>query len=335
MSDPPAIITSDPLAPLEPPPGVPEPPRPGGTTTNQHFDSTTIDDLIDEARTAAVEAGGDFIAATGIATLLDRYRFPTEYEAPVVAVPDTVAIVERIEQRATEALLAADRAYRIAETLDGDDDPGVADLAAATSDASALAGGLQTDVRALGTLLLGVTAQQNESDAVHLVEHAVVLEVALRSEDTLLGDDLPIPAGQSEAELLTEIAGYVSRLLCEAPDRRGSAIRLVAPAGAESSTVRGGTIEISGDTTCIDVTITGELLVDHDDLLVALALAGWDLVELDPDTPAPGPLDVSTTFIAPVTVSEVARVVVRTLVDVLGADDVTAVDRLLGVVSRH
>lgn len=315
--------------------GHPDRRRAGGTTTNQHRSTATIDDRLDEARTAAIDAGADFVAATGLAALLDRYRFPTEFEEPDVAVPDVAGITEHVERRATEALLAADRAYRIAETLDDEDDPGFADLTAAAADAAAAAGGLRTDVRALGTLLLGVTSQQSESDAVHLIEHAVSLEVAARCEDTRLGDDLPVPSATTEDELVTEIAGYACRLLCEQHDRRVSTIRLTAPADTGSALLRDGILEISGDEGQIEVTITGEALLDQDAFIAALALAGWEYLAVDTDALEQGTVDIDTLFVAPVTVSEVAHLVVRTLVDILGATDITAVDRLFGVRRRH
>ena len=193
----------------------------------------------------------------------------------------------------------------------GDPVDGTAHAAAATAATTAVAS-VQATVRALGTVVLGATSQQGDSDAVHLHEHVACTAVADAAEGLRVGEEeLPIEA-HTRAELLTEVAGVCCRLLIEEADDDHSFVSWTLP--------NGSFITLEGDTRGICVLaqdVGGSVELDAGTEAVLLHV-GW------PEGTFHGATLTATTewYVEEdaIVVGEIARLIVGTLIDVFGGD---------------
>ncbi|MFM7270310.1 MAG: hypothetical protein ACKO2C_01585 [Actinomycetes bacterium] len=168
---------------------------------------------------SVVRSARDTVTAVGLAAILDRYRNPVDPEAPVVALPDLDGVTDRIESAATSALLAADRALSIVDSVHFDEDLDHEAFERAAGECAEWSEAVRSDAIALATVLLGVTSQWPASDAVHFTEHAVTSTLAELADGQRLGEGTPALVSRTRAELVTEIGGLICRLLAEDPHR--------------------------------------------------------------------------------------------------------------------
>lgn len=315
VSDPPAIITSHPRRTRGAHPGRTRSPRPGGTTTN----TTETAIALSTAGASACDAARALLTGTGLLAILQQYTEPLDPEAPVIGVPDVEVIASALERSAHAALAAADRAVAIAGAAELGDEIDETALADAVNAASSAADAAQRCLRALGTCVLGATSQQETSDGVHLHEHAASVAIVEAAEDIRLGEDAWPALAATRAELVTEVAAVCCRLLLEEADDEHTLVSWELP--------NGSFVTLAGDTRGIctlaeDVERTDELDAGTAAVLTHL---GW------PEGSFGGPkISACTEWYVEdegVVVSEIARLVVGTLIEVLGATDVGELTR--------
>lgn len=179
-------------------------------------------------------------------------------------------------------------------------------------------------MRALGTVLLGATSQQLDSAAVHLHEHVAAVGVVRASGGLRLGADRWPAVATNRAELVTEVAGVCCRLLSEHPLDDHSCAAWELPSGSFVS-VEG---DARGITVCAQDS-AGDVALDAGTAAV-LRHVGWPEDSIEGPTLA-ATVDWNTDDDA-IVVAEIAGLVVGTLVDVLGADDVRSLTRDLDLV---
>ncbi|MFM7617558.1 MAG: hypothetical protein ACKO72_08905 [Actinomycetes bacterium] len=237
----------------------------------------------------------------------------------MIGVPDIEVIASALEQNAHAALAAADRAGTLAGTAAYGDPIDEDALEAAVDEAAGAADAAQRCVRALGSCVLGATSQQGPSDAVHLHEHAASLAIVEATEDIRLGEDAWPALAATRAELVTEVAAVCCRLLLEEADDEHTLVSWELP--------NGSFVTLEGDTRGICILTQDSAHSGGFDAGAAAVLThlGW------PDGSFHGPtLTASTEWYVEdegVVVSEIAHLVVGTLIEVLGATDVGGLTR--------
>lgn len=237
----------------------------------------------------------------------------------MIGVPDLVVIVRALEEHAHTALAAADRATALVGAAEHGDAIDEDALAAAVEEAEGAADATQRCVRALATCVLGATSQQGASDAVHLHEHAASLAIVEAAEEIRLAEDAWPVLAATRAELVTEVAGICCRLLLEEADDEHTLVSWELPNGAF--------VTLEGDTRgiCVLAQDSAHAVAYDTGAEAVLNHVGW------PEGSFHGPtLTATTEWYADeggLVVSEIAHLVVGTLIDVLGAADVRELTR--------
>lgn len=237
----------------------------------------------------------------------------------MIGVPDLVVIVRALEEHAHTALAAADRATALVGAAEHGDAIDEDALAAAVEEAEGAADATRRCVRALATCVLGATSQQGASDAVHLHEHAASLAIVEAAEEIRLAEDAWPVLAATRAELVTEVAGICCRLLLEEADDEHTLVSWELPNGAF--------VTLAGDTRGLCILAEDVAGSDRFDAGTAAVLThlGWPEGSLrGPTTSASSEWYVDDDAVI---VSEIAHLVVGTLVEVLGAADVRELTR--------
>ncbi len=266
-----------------------------------------------------MNAGRSLLAGAGLHAILDTYLHPADPEAPSIGVPDLTDTLQALEQHARAALEAADRVQSLAAAVEFGDPVDERAIARAALDAAEAEDAAQGCVRAIGTALLGATSQQGDADLVHLHEHAASCAIADGTLEVRLGqDDWPFEA-DTRAALLTEVAGICCRLLLEEADDEHTLVSWELP--------NGSFLTLEGDTRgiCVLAQDSAHAVAYDAGAEAVLVHVGW------PEGSFHGPtLTATTEWYADeggLVVSEIAHLVVGTLIDVLGATDVAALTR--------
>lgn len=265
-----------------------------------------------------VRSAHDTVTALGLASILDRYRNPVDPEAPVVALPDLDGVTDRIESAATAALLAADRALSIIDSVDFDEELDHEAFDRAVSECAERSEAVRSDTIALATVLLGVTSQWPASDAVHFAEHAVTNTLAELADGQRLGEATPALVSRTRAELVTEVGGLICRLLAEDPNRWDpSFVKLVVS--------RDRWVYVKGSAAGITVGFQATDLEPDAGTTAVLEHIGWPAESWEPaDKPdrALG-LFAAIRLEDDLYVGDIAAFIVGTLFDLLGVADPT------------
>lgn len=237
----------------------------------------------------------------------------------MISVPDLATTLQVLEDHARAALDAAGRVSTLAAAAEFGDPVDTQAIARAAIAAAEAEDGAQACVRAIGTALLGATSQQGDSDLVQTHEHAASCAIVDGVLEVRLGqDEWPFEA-TTRAGLITEVAGICCRLLLEEADDEHTLASWELP--------NGSFLTLEGDTRGICVLAQDSAhAVPFDPGIEAVLLhVGW------PEGSFHGPtLTASTEWYTEegdFYVSEIAHLVVDTLIDVLGATDVGELSR--------
>ncbi len=279
--------------------------------------------LGERAREATVESARLHLAGQGLDNLVQRFRDPSDPEAPVIAIPNTQPLVALLEASALSSWLSANRAGLIAREIELGSEPDFDAILEAVQEGEASYSTAAASVRALAAALLGVTSQNGDNDEINFYEHVAAIALAVASPNgERFGSDQWVLQGSTRAELVTEVAGICCRFLCEYPDDEQSCAAFETPSGSW--------IALKGDPRGI-VVITNdsghELTLDVGTRAV-LDRIGWSEPTLEGDV-----LVARADFTENPVTSEIAELVASTLFDVYGITDATTLKRSRDLVS--
>ena len=273
--------------------------------------------LGERAREATVESARLHLAGQGLDNLVQRFRDPSDPEAPVIAIPDTQPLVALLEASALSSWLSANRAGLIAREIELGSEPDFDAILEAVQQGEASYSVSAASVRALAAALLGVTSQNSDNDEIHFYDHVAAVALGLASQNgERFGSDDWVLHGRTRAEVATEVAGICCRFLCEDFDDEHSYAAFETPSGSW--------VSLEGDPRGILVITNDsghELTLDVGTRAV-LDRIGWSEPTLEGDV-----LVARADFAENPVTSEIAELVTSTLFDVYGITDATTLKR--------
>lgn len=276
-----------------------------------------LEALRGRAAEATVESARLHLLGQGLDNLVQRFRDPSDPEAPVISIPNTQPFVAALEASALSSWLAANRAGLIAYEIELGGEPDFDAILRAVQESEESHSAAAAALRTLATALLGVTSQNGDNDEIHFYEHAATMALTQASQNgERFGSDQWVLQGSTRAELVTEVAGICCRLLCEEADDEHSYAAFETPSGSW--------VALEGDTRGI-VLMTNdsgnELTLDVGTRAL-LDRIGWTELSLQGDV-----LLATADFTENPATSEIAALVASTLFDVYGITDATTLKR--------
>jgi hypothetical protein len=249
--------------------------------------------------------------------LIQRFRDPSDPEAPVISIPNTQPFVAALEASALSSWLAANRAGLIAREIELGSEPDFDAILRAVQESENDYAAAAATVRALATALLGVTSQNGDNDEIHFYEHVATMALTHASQNgERFGSDQWVLQGRTRAEVVTEVAGICCRFLSEDFDDEHSYAAFQTPSGSW--------VSLEGDPRGIVVMTNDsghELTLDVGTRAV-LDRIGWTEASLEGDV-----LLATADFAENPATSEIAELVASTLFDVYGIDDASILER--------
>ncbi|MEN9595364.1 MAG: hypothetical protein RLY23_1847 [Actinomycetota bacterium] len=276
-----------------------------------------LEALRERAREATVESARLHLLGQGLDNLIQRFRDPSDPEAPVISIPNTQPFVAVLEASALSSWLAANRAGLIAREIELGSEPDFDAILHAVQESENHYAAAAATLRALATALLGVTSQNGDNDEIHFCEHAAAIALALASQNgERFGSDQWVLQGSTRAELVTEVAGICCRFLCEDFDDEHSYAAFETPSGSW--------VSLEGDPRGIVVMTndSGHELTLDVGTRALLDRIGWTESSLQGDV-----LLATADFTENPVTSEIAALVASTLFDVYGIDDASILER--------
>jgi hypothetical protein len=281
-----------------------------------------LEGLGERAREATVESARLHLTGQGLDNLVQRFRDPSDPEAPVISIPNTQPLVALLEAAALNSWLAANRAGLIAREIELGSEPDFDSILQAVQESEASYSTAAASVRALATAVLGVTSQNCDNDEIHFYEHAAAIALSVASpHGERFGSDDWVLQGRSRAEVVTEVAGICCRLLCEDFDDDHSYAAFETPSGSW--------VSLEGDPRGIFVVtkdVGHELTLDAGTRAL-LDRIGWSDSSLEGDA-----LLASVVFSENPVTAEIAELVTSTLFDIYGVEDASTLKRISDLV---
>lgn len=276
-----------------------------------------LEALRGRAAEATVESARLHLLGQGLDNLIQRFRDPSDPEAPVISIPNTQPFVAVLEASALSSWLAANRAGLIAREIELGSEPDFDAILHAVQESENDYAAAAATLRSLATALLGVTSQNGDNDEIHFYEHVATMALTQASQNgERFGSDQWVLKGSTRAELVTEVAGICCRFLCEDFDDEHSYAAFETPSGSW--------IALEGDTRGI-VLMTNdsghELTLDVGTRAV-LDRIGWTESSLEGEV-----LLATADFAENPATSEIAALVASTLFDVYGITDAATLKR--------
>jgi len=276
-----------------------------------------LEALRGRAAEATVESARLHLLGQGLDNLIQRFRDPSDPEAPVISIPNTQPFVAVLEASALSSWLAANRAGLIAREIELGSEPDFDAILHAVQESENDYAAAAATLRALATALLGVTSQNGDNDEIHFYEHVATMALTHASQNgERFGSDQWVLQGRTRAEVVTEVAGICCRFLCEAFDEEHSYAAFETPSGSW--------VSLEGDPRGIVVMTNDsghELTLDVGTRAV-LDRIGWTESSLQGDV-----LLATADFTENPATSEIAELVASTLFDVYGIDDASILER--------
>ncbi len=276
-----------------------------------------LEALRERAREATVESARLHLLGQGLDNLIQRFRDPSDPEAPVISIPNTQPFVAVLEESARSSWLAANRAGLIAREIELGNEPDFDAILRAVQESENDYAAAAATLRALATALLGVTSQNGDNDEIHFYEHVATMALTHASQNgERFGSDQWVLQGSTRAELVTEVAGICCRFLCEDFDDEHSYAAFETPSGSW--------VSLEGDPRGIIVMTNDsghELTLDAGTRAV-LERIGWTESSLQGDV-----LLATADFTENPVTSEIAALVASTLFDVYGIDNASILER--------